>query len=124
MTSLSSEPGSRASNQEAALPALADTARGIVQVTSAERPLIAFGPQEPGATTEKKGTEKKVIEKGAVTAEAPPSSTGSGARWVIGAAGTSPRYGSRSMTSAPPQADAVADPAGGASAKPAAGTIR
>jgi hypothetical protein len=105
--------------QEAVLPALADTSRGIVQVTSAERPLIAFGPQEQVTAA-----EKKAVEKSTVTAETPLPSAGSGARWVIGAAGSTTRYGSRGTISTLPEADAVAEAAGGTSAKAAASTIR
>jgi spore germination cell wall hydrolase CwlJ-like protein len=107
-------PGGAFALQDAVVPATTEPVRGIVQVTSAERPLIAYGA--PAAAP---AAETKSASMGA-----PHPSAGSGARWVIGASTGTARYGLRSTLAAtPPQAEAASEP--GIAAAPAkSGTIQ
>ncbi len=108
-------PGGSLAIQGALVPTAADPARGIVQVTTAERPLIAYGAPDAEASR---------AETKSPATEGPHPSAGSGARWVIGASNSQPRYGSRTTPlAAPPQA--VAEPGiAAATPKPAGSAIQ
>lgn len=104
-------PGMGLAVQDLAAPVSADPTRGIVQVSTAERPLITFRAHE---------AETTAPEKKSAAAEPPHPLAGSGARWVIGASGRPSRYGAQGalLTSAP-QSGTTPDP--GIAAAPGSG---
>jgi spore germination cell wall hydrolase CwlJ-like protein len=95
----------------AAAPIAADVTRGIVQVSTAERPLITFGAQD---------TKPAASDTKSTAPEVPHPSVGSGARWVIGASGKPSRYGAQTTILAP-AAQPEAAPEPGIAAAPAPG---